>query len=75
MKKLTFISLITGIFCTCITQDSIAQSKSRSGSGYMAPVRVGSTTLNLGIGAGSEYKNDYYNSPFGMKAAIEWGLW
>ena len=76
MKKLTLIAFITASFCMGIVQDSIGQSKSRSNSsGPVTPVRVGSVTLNLGIGAGSEYKGDYYNSPFGMKAAVEWGLW
>ena len=36
---------------------------------------VGSVTLNMGIGIGSEYKGNYYNSALGTKAAIEWGLW
>jgi hypothetical protein len=38
------------------------------------PVNVGSVIVNGGIGAGSDYENDYYNSRFGLKAAIEWGL-
>lgn len=43
--------------------------------GTVAPFRVGATTLNLGVGAGSEYRGDYYRAAFGMKAAVEWGLW
>ena len=74
MKKLIFISLITA-GCAGITQHSMAQSRLRGNSSAITPVRVGSVTLNLGMGAGSEYNGDYYNSPFGMKAAIEWGLW
>ncbi|MEO6316387.1 MAG: hypothetical protein ABIU63_05165 [Chitinophagaceae bacterium] len=76
MKKLWVILLVTGAVCTCMVQTSFAQNKARRGvSGPMAPVHVGSATLNLGIGIGSEYKDHYYNSPFGMKAAVEWGLW
>ena len=29
---------------------------------------------NGGIGAGSDYEGDYYNSRIGLKIAIEWGL-
>ena len=75
MKKLTFIFLLTSVCCIAITQHSIAQSRSKGNSGAITPMRVGSVTLNLGIGAGSEYKDHYYNAPFGMKAAVEWGLW
>ena len=62
-------------FCTCISQELNAQSRKKTSIGQTAPVRVGSVTLNLGLGVGAEYKDDYYRSPFGMKAAVEWGLW
>jgi hypothetical protein len=75
MKKLSFIALFTATFCLTLTQYSVAQSRSKGNSSPAAPVRVGSVTFNAGIGVGSEYKDDYYNSPFGIKAAIEWGLW
>jgi len=65
------------LFCTCIAMSTNAQSKRRNSgsSGPLSPVSVGSTTLNLGAGVGSAYKGDDYNSPFGIKAAVEWGLW
>lgn len=77
MKKITFFAVVAAVFCTCITKESIAQSRKRSNNvnGIVTPVRVGSVTLNLGMGIGSEYKNDYYRSPFGIKGAVEWGLW
>jgi hypothetical protein len=70
MKKLTFLVFTLATLSTVTTQQLYAQSK-----GPVTPFRVGSTTLNLGIGVGSEYKGNYYNSPFGMKAAVEWGIW
>src|SRR5882762_6559446 len=76
MKKITFIVLITAVCCSGFTQILNAQSRAKGNSGGpVTPIRVGSVSLNLGIGIGSEYKGDYYNSPFGMKAAVEWGLW
>ena len=72
MKKLTIFTCILAAFCAGITQEATAQKR---GSSSISVFRVGSTTLNLGIGAGSEYKGDYYNAPFGMKAAAEWGVW
>jgi hypothetical protein len=41
----------------------------------VSPVRVGTTILNLGIGVGGDYKNDYYHTPLGAKIAVEWGIW
>ncbi|MEO5684322.1 MAG: hypothetical protein ABIQ88_16900 [Chitinophagaceae bacterium] len=70
MKKLTFIPVIMALFCIGLANEAAAQTK-----GPMAPVKVGSVTLNIGAGIGSEYKGDYYKSPFGMKGAVEWGLW
>jgi hypothetical protein len=75
MKRISFISLFTTVLCIGMTQHSLAQSRLKGNSGPVTPVRVGSVTLNLGAGTGSEYKDDYYNSPLGLKAAIEWGLW
>ena len=68
MRKIIIFACILAL--TGIATTSKAQSK-----GPATAFRVGSTTLNLGIGVGSEYKGSYYNAPFGMKAAVEWGLW
>lgn len=73
MKKI-FISAVITLFCIT-AQHAVAQSRLRGNSNPLAPVSVGSVTFNLGAGVGSEYKDDYYNSPFGLKAAVEWGLW
>ncbi|MEP6747410.1 MAG: hypothetical protein ABJB86_06775 [Bacteroidota bacterium] len=75
MKKILFTALLTASFCITLTQHSLAQLRSRGNSSPLAPVSVGSVTFNAGIGVGSEYRNDYYNSPLGIKAAVEWGLW
>lgn len=44
-------------------------------NGPVTPVRVGSVILNIGLGVGADYKKRYYNSGFGTKAALEFGLW
>ncbi len=56
------------------TSKIFAQTK-RYDEGAITPVRVGSVILNLGAGIGANYKEDYYYSPFGMKASLEFGLW
>ena len=61
------------VLCTGIAGSSYGQSR-RGGSGPVTPVRVGSVTFNLGVGAGGQYKRAY-NSNFGTKAALEFGLW
>jgi hypothetical protein len=38
-------------------------------------MEVGTVTVSGGIGVGSYYDGDYYNSPFGLKAVIETGVW
>jgi len=53
----------------------LSSAQSKGGNGPVTPVRVGSVTLNMGVGVGSHYKGDYYNSGFGTKLAAEWGLW
>lgn len=58
-----------------ISLSTMAQHGQNGGHGPVTPIQVGSVTVNGGIGAGSYYEGDYYNSPFGLKAAIEWGLW
>ena len=60
-----------------MTSVSYAQYRSNNSSlqNPVTPVKVGSIVLNLGVGVGSEYKDDYYNSPFGTKLAVEVGVW
>ena len=71
MKRLmTNYVLTAAIVCMGISTTSDAQSK-----GPMAPMKVGSVTLNLGIGVGAEYNGDYYNQALGIKGAVEWGIW
>ena len=73
MKKIKIASCILLLLGTAITSHVNAQS--RRGSGPVTPMKVGSVTFNLGVGAGGEYKGDYYKTPFGTKAALEFGLW
>ncbi len=76
MKRLKQITVLTtACFVLAVTGTNAQSRKSNNVSGQTTPVKVGSVTLNLGAGVGSEYKGDYYHSPFGIKAAIEWGLW
>ncbi len=79
MRKIKFIQLIAVAGCLLASQVVNAQTKRtgnlRTRQDNNAPVRVGSVTLNLGVGPGSEYKRNYYNTAFGTKAAVEWGLW
>jgi hypothetical protein len=75
VKRLTILRLICIVACIEISSPSFGQHSHGSPHGPVTPVRLGSVTVNGGIGAGSYYNGDYYNSPFGLKAAIEWGLW
>ena len=55
--------------------NSLSYAQSNGAHGPVTPVRVGSVTFIAGVGIGNEYKGNYYNSAFGTKAAVEWGLW
>jgi hypothetical protein len=68
-SRIIFGALLIG---SLITGTAKAQSKSAQ---PVTPMRVGSTTLNLGIGVGAQYDGHYYRNPFGTKIAAEWGLW
>lgn len=57
------------------TGNGQSRKRAAAGSSHADPMHVGSTTLSLGMGVGSEYRGDYYNAPFGIKAVAEWGLW
>src|SRR5258707_10545939 len=75
MKNLKIIRII----CLVIGIGSATSSFAQRGRGGMhsptTPVKLGSVIVNVGIGAGSYYEGDYYNPAFGIKAAVEWGLW
>jgi hypothetical protein len=68
----TRIILSALLIGSLLTGTAKAQSKSAQ---PVTPMRVGSTTLSLGIGAGAQYDGHYYTNPFGTKIAAEWGLW
>ena len=71
---MTFRAIAT-LLCIAVTFAASAQHSHPAPNGPTTPVQVGSVIFNAGIGIGSGYEGDYYNSPFGLKAAIEWGLW
>src|SRR5258708_7271499 len=75
MKKQMTSRAIVTLLCIAVTFAASAQHSHPAANGPTTPVQVGSVILNAGIGIGSSYEGDYYNSPFGLKAAIEWGLW
>jgi hypothetical protein len=70
MKKQNTIPAI--LFILFISLSAIANAQRRSS---ITPIEKGSMTFSAGVGIGTEYQSDYYNSAFGTKAAIEAGLW
>lgn len=72
MKRKIIAVAATLFLCIGIANESIAQKSSSP----VTPFRQGSVTLNLGVGFGNDYKNDFGNrSTFGTKAALEFGIW
>ena len=67
MKTILLFLLLT---CSMAT---FAQRGTHGGSDNK--VDVGSIIANLGLGVGADYGNAYYNSAFGTKASLEFGLW
>lgn len=76
MKNIKFTHVLLLVISMGMTSVSLAQYRSNSSvsQGPVTPVKLGSVILNLGVGVGSEYKDDN-NSPFGTKLAVEVGLW
>ncbi len=72
MKKIKIIACLILVLGMGMSNFTYAQSR---GKGPVTPIRLGTVTLNLGVGVGAQYKGDYYNSPFGTKAAVEAALW
>jgi hypothetical protein len=70
---LKFIRVIQFISALMVSIGSNAQSGKSSYT--VDPVKMGSVVLNAGVGIGSDYKGDYYNTATGIKIAVEWGLW
>src|ERR1700744_6616543 len=64
-----FIAIATGLTLSASAQQGTPPN------GPVTPFQVGTITVNGGIGIGTEYNGDYYNSPFGLKAAVEYGVW
>lgn len=72
IKNLTIIRILFVVIGIGSANAALAQ---RGVHGPTTPVKLGSVIANVGIGVGSPYEGDYYNSAFGIKGAIEWGLW
>lgn len=66
--------LITATALSLALLGSVFTTEAQSKKNMITPFRKGTTTFNLGVGVGSNYKNDY-NSAFGTKAALEMGIW
>jgi hypothetical protein len=73
MRKIQLAAMASLVLCLLIS--GIVKAQSRSEMSPISPVKKGSVVFNLGIGAGIDYRGDYSHSPFGVKGAIEWGLW
>lgn len=59
----------SSLFCI---SEGMAQSRSAASN----PFRKGTTTLNLGVGFGSYYNDEFRSSSsIGTKAALEFGIW
>lgn len=74
MERLSLLRLVCIVIFISISGISYGQHHPQA-NGPVTPVQVGSVTVNGGIGAGGYYDGDYYNAPFGLKAAVEFGLW
>ncbi len=70
-KTTTIIQCMMIMLALSLTEFASGQSH----KGPVTPVKVGTTTLNLGIGVGANYKGDNYGTAFGTKIAAEWALW
>ena len=70
MKKQVIIPAI--LLSLGILSSAVASAQGR---GSISPVQKGSVIFNAGVGSGTEYKSDYYNSALGTKGALEFGLW
>jgi len=73
MKRLSVLRLFYFVAFIAISSTSFGQHPQPHGP--TTPVQLGTVTVNGGIGAGSYYAGDYYNAPFGLKVAVEDGLW
>jgi len=73
MKKTIKLGAILVLTTVFVSQFSFAQSKGSKGPNN--PVEVGSVLFNVGVGVGGNYHGDYNGTAFGVKAALEFGLW
>ena len=66
-------SIVCGCLALLLMSPFIGNAQYKGVTNQANPVQPGSVTLNLGIGAGINYLNDYYYQPFGTKMALEFG--
>jgi hypothetical protein len=74
LRQFVLLRLVVIASCVGVPFLSFAQPPHPPGDGPINPMKVGSVTITGGIGAGSDYENDFYNDRLGLKAVIEWGL-
>jgi hypothetical protein len=65
LVRISLLVLLCGALSTSKSQPELR--------GPVDPVRVGSLTINAGIGLGVPYSGSL-GMPFGVKAAVDWGL-
>jgi hypothetical protein len=73
MKRLSILRLACIVAFVAISSTCFGQHPQPNGP--TTPVQVGTVTVNGGIGVGGYYNGDDFSTPFGLKAAVEFGLW
>jgi hypothetical protein len=74
-KLLTVRTLLTATLLGIAFSSSAQHPGQHGPTGPVNPMEVGTVTVSGGLGVGSYYDGDYYNSAFGLKAVVEAGMW
>jgi hypothetical protein len=74
-KRLTLHTLLIATLLGLGFSASAQHPGQHGPTGPTTPIEVGTVTVSGGLGVGSYYDGDYYNSPFGLKAVVEAGIW
>src|ERR1700722_9609079 len=74
-KLVTVRTLLIATFLGLTFSASAQHPGQHAPTGPTTPIEVGTVTVSGGLGVGSYYDGDYYNSPFGLKAVVEAGIW
>jgi hypothetical protein len=74
-QHLTVRTFLTLLILVPAISASAQRPAPHTANGPTTPMEVGTVTVSGGLGVGSYYDGDYYNSPFGLKAVVETGVW